>query len=248
MTLPFTTRVRKVVAQPRDIISITPLSTEYVHEVLTTPDEHLRFADLNLLLMEPFPSFLYYIPPALEYCDQMKDEYEQVAENIVRCLAMWTTEVRTSGFYNEIVSLLKKAFTQWTTKFAGQRVLREAPPYIVLLDAAVSHSNSRDDFLEALIEHDIAFNDGTAFSFIFHDWASDQLNSARSAHLLDLMFQCVYGNHNRGFCPHLCASALVRSCVRNRALHRLHWKSARSLVRAQCPTEYAEAIEIMFGL
>jgi hypothetical protein len=186
-----------------------------------------------------FAECLYYVPNAIEYMREMRDDYGRVVATVVHFTRTWRSELERANLYPVLVDELLTTFRKWTGAFVPTTTIARDDRGGIVPGTGPFVISAIDLFLDELLAADLPVDHSTVFQLIFDEWTQHGLRVESSAAFLDfaLRVRCVPGFER------LYRSSAVLRTVFNSNLIRDHWERSLEYLQMTCTAEYFHTIK-----
>lgn len=218
-------------------IEETIVSPQRAREILALPREELSYGEYDLLLLcEPTPTALYYLPWALAHIQEMREEYGEVACKAARAIQYETHWLKRYGLYDDVLVELQAAFWIWLDRCEIRQDWESGA--FPLSHTYLLGGQERNDFLAELQDTRLMVENEVLIDRLL-GCLVEPSNVKWSVHLVDMLFL----EEDPIVSSELHRNAIFRELMGNPAAVREHWRFAADYVRSLAPGAYFQSRE-----
>lgn len=217
------------------------ISVGEARRILALPREELSFGEYDLLLLsEPTPTVLYYLPWALAHMQEMREECGEVAWKTVSAIHCETEALTRYGLYDDVLRELQTAFWTWLDRCEARRDWESGA--FPLGRTYLAGGEARNVFLGELQRTRLMVGNEPLIDKLLGRLV-EPTNVTWSVHVVDMLFlekDPVVSNE-------LHRNAIFREWMCDPAMARKHWRFAADHVGTFAPGTYFDSLAAFVG-
>ena len=205
-----------------------------IKAILSRNPDELDRGQLSIGMEATFEQCMYFVPSAIHYIEQRREEWPQTGRQLLVVLAGRVDRLTSLGFYEPTLNRIAEAFQTLTSTYQrdprSSRVARSDFEVV----CCIADGDNRGDFVDSLWRNPLPYRSSTLFNILMHEWIHSVDCWERSATLLDLLIQVDWSIIRR----EVFLAPEIVALRRDRELCRQHFALAKDHIRAICPTQY----------